>query len=85
MFILIFSSWRSPGDKLNNIKIPKTVITLIILIILGLIISLVIKPDFLVQQFEGLIGRLIKPITGRWNTTVAENKQKRERSERQSS
>jgi len=61
--------------KLDKIKLPKTVITLIIILILGLLILLAISPSIIFEKISQISTQLIKPITGRWNTTVAENAQ----------
>ena len=70
--------WNTQIKKILNlerIKIPKTVISAIIIILIGLIISIILNPHFVISIFNQVQSRLIKPITGRWSTTVAENRQ----------
>jgi asparagine N-glycosylation enzyme membrane subunit Stt3 len=58
--------------KLDGIKLPKTIISLIITILLAIIaISLLFGPGFFLEKLKILNQTLIKPVTGRWNTTVA--------------
>jgi asparagine N-glycosylation enzyme membrane subunit Stt3 len=61
--------------KLENINVPKTVITLILLVVIGALISFIRSPTFILDKLHALIDTLITPVTGRWSTTVAENKQ----------
>jgi len=61
--------------KIENIKLPKTVITILIILIVGLIGALIIDYNYILNMIDQLYHRLITPVTGRWNTTVAENRQ----------
>jgi len=61
--------------KLDNIKLPKTIISFLIFLVLGIITLLIINPTLIIEKIKGLYHTLIKPTTGRWNTTVAENRQ----------
>jgi len=61
--------------KLEKIKLPKTVLSLIFVAVIGIIAITIISPGFIVNTLNALNEQLIKPVTGRWNTTVAENRQ----------
>jgi asparagine N-glycosylation enzyme membrane subunit Stt3 len=62
--------------KLNKINLPKPVISLLVSIILIIIlVSIVLGPGFIIEKLSALNQMLIQPEIGRWNTTVAENKQ----------
>jgi hypothetical protein len=70
--------WNTNMNKLlglERIKIPKTVISIVIVIALGIVASFLISPTYIIDRVSGLYETLIKPITGRWSTTVAENRQ----------
>ena len=73
-----YTIWKTKikeSFKLEKIKIPKSIITLAITILLALFIVLIINPALISEKISGLYGTLIKPVTGRWSTTVAENAQ----------
>ncbi len=79
MIILHNILWKTKLNeilKLNNLKIPRTFITFILGILAGAILILIVAgPSFFVDKIESINKILIKPITGRWSTTVAENAQ----------
>ncbi len=61
---------------LENSKVPKNIISIIVTIILGIItLSLVFGPSFIIEKVKALNQMFFNPTTGRWNTTVAENRQ----------
>jgi len=81
LFILIihFIIWGTKISKnkfLANSKIPKTIISLIIAIILLVVLaSIIFGPSFIVEKVKVIHQTIFKPVTGRWSTTVAENRQ----------
>ncbi len=81
LFILIVHLilWKTKISKLKilrNCKLPKNITSLIISIILGvLLVSVLFGPNFIIEKITDLNQILFKPTTGRWNTTVAENRQ----------
>ena len=81
LFILIvhFIIWETKISKnrfLKNSKIPKNILSLIIAMILLVILSSIIfGPSFIIKKIKSIHQIIFKPITGRWNTTVAENRQ----------
>lgn len=81
LFIMVFDFiiWNTKISKnkyLNKINLPKPVISLIISFIFAIIfISLIFGPDFLIEKIKAIHQNIFKPIIGRWNTTVAENRQ----------
>ncbi|MEK6914134.1 MAG: STT3 domain-containing protein [Nanoarchaeota archaeon] len=57
-------------------KLPKTILSFIIaIIVLLILVAVFIGPDFIVQKIKAVHQTIFKPIFGRWNITVAENKQ----------
>jgi len=48
---------------------------IIAVILLILLVSIFLGPDFIIQKVKDLNRILFKPTTGRWNITVAENRQ----------
>jgi len=81
LFILIihFIIWKtkiSQNKFLKNSKLPKNILSLIISIILLIVFaSIFFGPDFIIEKIKAIHQTIFKPITGRWNTTVAENRQ----------
>ncbi len=79
IMIIHFLIW---GTKIKDIKfigrskIPKTILSLIVAIIILVILSLVfLGPSFVVGKLQAIHQTIFKPVIGRWNTTVAENRQ----------
>ncbi|MBM3247170.1 hypothetical protein FJZ17_01345 [Candidatus Pacearchaeota archaeon] len=78
--ILIFHLilWKTNLNKiirLDKINLPDNIKTIILFLVVAIIIGLIISPGSIFELFQRVNDRLIKPVTGRWNTTVAENKQ----------
>jgi len=81
LFVFLVDSiiWRTKISKnplIKKLKFPKNIISVIIAMILGILfISIVFGPDFIIAKLKSLHQQLFKAITGRWNITVAENRQ----------
>jgi asparagine N-glycosylation enzyme membrane subunit Stt3 len=79
LLFIHFILWKTKIGKhrlVEEIKLPKSLVSLIVLIILGLIaIITLFGPSYVFERISQINEMLIKPVTGRWNTTVAENKQ----------
>ncbi len=61
---------------LQKIKLPKTIISIIVAILLGIIgVSILFGPGFITEKIKAINQMMFRPVTGRWNTTVAENRQ----------
>ena len=61
---------------LKNSKLPKNLLSIIIAILFILILgSIFLGPGFFVEKFKAVHQNIFKPTVGRWNTTVAENRQ----------
>ncbi|MBU0894321.1 MAG: hypothetical protein KKB88_02675 [Nanoarchaeota archaeon] len=61
---------------LKNLKFPKTIISLIIAIVLIFFFALIFfGPDFIISKIKAIHQTMFRPVIGRWNTTVAENRQ----------
>jgi len=71
--------WETKLSKIKIIKrskLPKTLISLIFTVILIVFLSSVIfGPEFIISKIKTIHQTIFKPITGRWNITVAENRQ----------
>jgi asparagine N-glycosylation enzyme membrane subunit Stt3 len=80
-FILLvdFVLWNTKlrkNKKLEKIKIPPNILSIIIAIILIIVISSVfLGPSFMIQKLKDINRMFFTPVIGRWNITVAENRQ----------
>jgi len=79
MLIIHYLLWNTKLSKtsfLRKSKIPKTIMTLIISILILSIASLIFfGPSFITERLKLVHQLAFKPTTGRWNITVAENRQ----------
>jgi len=81
LFIIIvhYFTWNTKFSNiklLKESKLPKTVISLIIAIILLILLSVVLMgPSFILEKGKTIHQTIFKPVFGRWNITVAENRQ----------
>jgi len=81
LFILLihFFIWNTKISKIKiirDVKLSRTIISLIISVIaLGLISLIFLGPSFIVEKAKAIHQTIFKPIFGRWNITVAENRQ----------
>lgn len=58
-----------------NLKLPKNIISILISLVILIPFSLIIfGPQFIYEKLRVIYELLFNPITGRWNTTVAENR-----------
>lgn len=81
LFIVIvdYILWNTKIGELNaikNIKIPRRIMSIVIsFIILFVLAALLFGPEFILEKARAIHQTIFKPISGRWNTTVAENRQ----------
>jgi len=79
MMILHHFIWNTKFSNiklLKESKLPKTVISSIITIILLILLSVVLfGPSFILEKGKTIHQTIFKPVFGRWNITVAENRQ----------
>lgn len=79
VFLVHFILWNTKAGKIKFFRerrIPKNIISLIVAIILLVLLSSVIfGPTFIIEKIKDLNQVLFTPVTGRWNITVAENRQ----------
>jgi len=62
------------SERLKNIKLPRHIVSLIGLLIIGLIFALILEPGIISNIFTEIMNYLIKPLnTNRLAITVAEN------------
>lgn len=71
---LLFESKLKNKIKLNKIKIPDSVKSLLIILIFGIVLGLIVKPSFVIGTFSNFVERLLYPFgRERVGLTVAEN------------
>jgi asparagine N-glycosylation enzyme membrane subunit Stt3 len=74
--ILLWNTKISKNKFLKNSQLPKQILSLILSVILLIILaSLFFGPTYIIEKIKAINQILFKPVTGRWNTTVAENRQ----------
>lgn len=74
---LILENKKIKGiDFLQKIKVSKPIKTILVTLILLFIVGLLLLgPGFFIEKIKAVHQTIFQPITGRWNTTVAENRQ----------
>jgi asparagine N-glycosylation enzyme membrane subunit Stt3 len=79
LIIVHFTLWKTKVKELRiweSIRVPETIISIIVTILLGLIaISIIFGPSFILDKASAVNKIFFNPVTGRWSTTVAENRQ----------
>ncbi len=77
LHIILWNTKAAESTFLNKLsqKIPKNIISIIASLIILIPLSLIIfGPQFIYEKLQIIYELLFNPITGRWNTTVAENR-----------
>jgi len=73
---LLWNTRLKESKRLEKTKIPHNILSIIIGIVLIILLSSVIfGPDFIIDKLKDLNRMFFTPVTGRWNITVAENRQ----------
>ena len=73
---ILWNTQLSQNKLLSKIKLPKNMISIIFGLILILILSsIILGPSFIIDKIKVIHQNIFKPVVGRWNTTVAENRQ----------
>ncbi len=72
---ILWNTKLSENSYIKKIRLPKTIISLIIALLIMFLIVIIFNPSLLIEKIKVVQQILFKPITGRWNTTVAENRQ----------
>jgi len=79
IFIVHYLLWETKIRNmyfLDKINIPKNILSIIITIILAVLaLTIIFGPMFIINKVDAINHMLFTPVTGRWNTTVAENRQ----------
>jgi len=76
MILIDLILWNSKFKFIKKNKIPKNVISLIVtIVLLSVLASILFGPSFIVEKINAIHQNIFKPIFGRWNITVAENRQ----------
>ncbi|MBT4166288.1 hypothetical protein HOE04_04590 [archaeon] len=74
--LLLWETKLKDNERLRKVNLPKNIISLIISVVLiGILISIFMGPGFIVDKVRGIHNTLFSAVTGRWNITVAENRQ----------
>jgi len=73
---LLWNTKLSENNLLKNIKLPRNITSLITsLILVVILVTVFFGFGFIVDKVAALHQNIFKPVIGRWNTTVAENRQ----------
>ena len=72
---LIWKTKLKENKYLKKIKLPQNIISIIIAFLFLLVGILILQPSLIIDKLSQIGDVLFKPTTGRWNTTVAENRQ----------
>jgi asparagine N-glycosylation enzyme membrane subunit Stt3 len=79
IILIHFLLWNTKFSKTNfvkRIKLPKQITSLIFAIIISIILVLIMfGPGFIIEKAKAVNQIMFSPVTGRWGTTVAENRQ----------
>ncbi len=75
LHLLLWNTKISENKYLKKIALPKSITSILLLVLMLLIGMLIIYPSLLSDKVKQISQTLFKPTTGRWNQTVAENKQ----------
>ncbi|MEK6830838.1 MAG: STT3 domain-containing protein [Nanoarchaeota archaeon] len=79
IMIVDYLIWNPKFNKkfiAKETKIPKTILSLIATFVILIIASLIFfGPSFIIGKVQAIHQTIFKPVVGRWNITVAENKQ----------
>lgn len=79
IFVVHFTLQNTKLSKLRILKrtnLPDTIVSLIVAILLIIVLAAIIfGPSFIVAKVKAIHQTIFQPVVGRWNTTVAENRQ----------
>ncbi len=79
VMVIHYMVWDTKIKNINFInknKLPRTILSFIIAIILLVILSVIFfGPGFVIEKIKVVHQTIFKPVSGRWNITVAENRQ----------
>jgi len=72
---LLWHTKIKENSFLNSIKLPRQITSLIVTLILGFIFVIIFLGwGFIVSTVQSINNMMFNPVTGRWKTTVAENR-----------
>ena len=78
ILLVHFILWYTRLSKikfLERINLPKNIISLIVAIIIGILLtSVLVDVDFIIHKLKDINSVLFTPSSGRWSQTVAENR-----------
>ena len=74
--LIVWNTKLSKTKFLEKIKLPKSIISIIIAVIIGIfLVLLFLGPSFILEKIGFVNKMMFKPVQGRWMITVAENAQ----------
>lgn len=73
--LLLWDTKISRNEFLRKIKLPKNILSIIASAFVILLGVLIVDPSLILAKIDALSQLIFKPVTGRWNITVAENRQ----------
>ena len=73
--LILWETKVSRNNFLRGLKMPKNITSILVSIFVLLLAVLIIEPSLIKAKLEAINQILFNPTTGRWNTTVAENRQ----------
>ncbi|MFH1308576.1 MAG: STT3 domain-containing protein [Patescibacteria group bacterium] len=72
---VLSEQWVNKKFKLNKIKLPQSVITLLVVVVLAIIGTLIFNPALIPETFSSILDGLLSPFgKGRVGLTIAENR-----------
>jgi len=78
VILVHYAVWNTKLRKISiiNNKLPKTINSFIVAVILLMALLVVFMgPNFIIEKAKAIHQTIFKPVFGRWNITVAENRQ----------
>ncbi|MFH1359034.1 MAG: STT3 domain-containing protein [archaeon] len=73
---IVWKTKISQIGLIKNSRLPRTIVSLIVTVVVVIIFSLIfLGPLFISEKISAIHQTIFKPIQGRWNITVAENRQ----------
>jgi asparagine N-glycosylation enzyme membrane subunit Stt3 len=74
--LIIWNTRLSQIRFIKNFNLPRSILSFIIAFILIIILSFIFAgPTFIIEKIGAIHQTIFKPVLGRWNITVAENRQ----------
>ncbi len=73
---VLWSTRLKESKRLEKTRLPHNILSLILgVVLIVLLASVILGPDFIIGKLKDLNRMFFTPVVGRWNITVAENRQ----------